>query len=79
MASALWLTGFLIGIAFSVACLFVLVDIVRSLRAAWGFVVEQHAKARPPQPGPVAPLPVRTRPARSPATARREARRRLAA
>jgi hypothetical protein len=79
MASALWLTGFVIGIAFSAACLLVLVDVVRSLRAAWGFVAEQHAKARPPQPEPATPLPVRTRAARRPATARRGARRRLAA
>jgi hypothetical protein len=78
MASALWLVGFAIGIAFGVACIWVLIDVVRSLRAAWGFVVEAHAKARPQQPEPVAPLPLRTRPAR-PASERRAARRRLAA
>jgi hypothetical protein len=79
MASALWVTGFAIGIAFGVACLWVLIEVARSLRSAWGFVVDQHAKARPPQPGPVAPLPMRTRPARRPATSRRAERRRLAA
>ena len=79
MASALWLVGFGIGIAFGVACVWVLIDVVRSLRAAWGFVVEAHAKARPQQPEPVAPLPLRTRPARRPASERRAARRRLAA
>jgi hypothetical protein len=79
MASALWLMGFAIGIAFGVACVWVLIDVVRSLRAGWSFVVEAHAKARPPQPGPVAPLPLRTRPARRPASERRAERRRLAA
>jgi hypothetical protein len=79
MASALWLVGFAIGIVFGVACLWVLLDVVRSLRVAWGFVVEARAKARPPQPGPVAPLPLRTRPARRPASERRAGRRRLAA
>jgi hypothetical protein len=49
------------------------------LRLAWGFVVEAHANARPPQPGPVAPLPLRTRPARRPVSEQRAARRRLAA
>ena len=78
MASALWLMGFAIGIAFGVACVWVLIDVVRSLRAGWSFVVEAHAKARPQQPEPVAPLPLRTRPAR-PASERRAARRRLAA
>ena len=79
MASALWLMGFAIGIAFGVACVWVLIDVVRLLRAAWGHVVEAHDKARPPQPGPVAPLPLRTRPVRRPASERRAARRRLAA
>jgi hypothetical protein len=79
MASALWLVGFGTGIAFGVACIWVLIDVVRSLRAAWGFIVEAHAKARPQQPEPVTPLPLRTRPARRPASQRREARRRLAA
>jgi hypothetical protein len=79
MASALWVTGFAIGIAFGIACLWVLIEVARSLRAAWGFVVEQHAKARPPQRGPVAPLPERTRPVRRPASSRRAERRRLAA
>jgi hypothetical protein len=79
MASALWLVGFGIGIAFGVACLWVLIDVVRALRLAWGFVAEAHAKARPPQPEPVTPLPLRTRPARRPASERRAARRRLAA
>ena len=79
MASALWVVGFAIGIAFGVACLWVLLDVVRTLRAAWGFVVEAHAKARPPQPGLVAPLPLRTSPARRPVSERRAARRRLAA
>jgi hypothetical protein len=79
MASALWLMGFAIGIAFGVACAWVLIDAVRLLRVGWGLVVEAHAKARPPQPEPVAPLPLRTRPARRPAAERRAARRRLAA
>jgi hypothetical protein len=79
MASALWLMGYAIGIAFGVACVWVLIDVVRLLRTGWGLVVEAHAKARPPQPGPVAPLPLRTRPARRPASERRAARRRLAA
>ena len=81
MASALWLLGFAIGIAFGVACVWVLIDVVRGLRAAWAFVVEQHAKARPPQPELAGPLPLRTRNARRarPATERRTARRRLAA
>jgi hypothetical protein len=79
MASALWLMGYAIGIAFGVACVWVLIDVIRLLRAGWGFVVEAHAKARPPQPESVAPLPLRTRPARRPASERRAARRRLAA
>jgi hypothetical protein len=79
MASALWLMGFAIGIAFGVACLWVLIDVVRAVRTAWGFVVEAHANARPQQPEPVTPLPLRTRPARRPASERRAARRRLAA
>jgi hypothetical protein len=79
MASALWLVGFAIGIAFGVACVWVLLDVVRSVRAAWRFVVEAHAKARPQQPEPIAPLPLRTRPARRPASERRAARRRIAA
>src|SRR5438309_1345613 len=62
-----------------VACLWVLIEVARSLRAAWGFVADQHAKARPPQPGPLAPLPIRTREARRPASSRRAERRRLAA
>jgi hypothetical protein len=79
MASALWVTGFAIGIAFGVACLWVLIEVARSLRSAWGFVVDQHDKARPPKPGPLKPLPELTRPARRPASARRAERRRLAA
>jgi hypothetical protein len=80
MASALWVVGFAIGIAFGVACLSLLIDAVRSFRRAWGFVAAAHASARPPQPEPVTPLPRRTRPPRRrPATARRGERRRLAA
>ena len=79
MASALWLLGFAIGIAFGVACLWVLLDVVRLIRAGWRFVLKQHAKARPPQAEPVGPLPVRTRPERRPVRDRRAARRRLAA
>jgi hypothetical protein len=79
MASALWLLGFGIGIAFGVACVWVLLDAVRAARRAWSFVVEQHAKAQPPQAEPAGPLPLRTRPARRPAADRRRARRRLAA
>ena len=45
MASALWLLGFAIGIAFGVACLWVLLDVVRLIRAGWRFVLKQHAKA----------------------------------
>ena len=79
MASALWVVGFAIGIAFGAACVWVLLDAARLLPRAWGFVAAAHERARPPQPGPVAPLPRRTRPPRRPATAQRAARRRLAA
>ena len=81
MASALWLLGFAIGIAFGVACVWVVIDVARGVRAVWAFVAEQHAKARPPQPEPAGPLPLRTRAARRPrpATDRSAARRRLAA
>jgi hypothetical protein len=79
MASALWLMGFAIGIAFSIACIWVLIDAVRLVRRVWDFIGEAHARARPMQPEPVTPLPRRTRPPRRPATERRTARRRLAA
>ena len=79
MASALWLMGFAIGIAFGVACVWVLIDAVRLVRRIWDFVGEAHARARPMPAEPVTPLPRRTRPPRGPETARRAARRRLAA
>ena len=79
MALALWLMGFAIGIAFSVACIWVLIDAVRLVRRVWDYIGEAHERARPMQPEPVTPLPRRTRPPRRPVPERRTARRRIAA